>query len=85
PNGILEDNGHLISISQGDDDGTSIPDVDIQLYSVDFDGNAEWAKKMSFPAADTERARSIVNLPDGYLLMAQADFGILGTQICLIK
>ncbi len=85
-NSIVVDEGKIISISQGDDNGTSTTDVELHIYATDLDGTIDWAEKIDVIGVNvqSERTTSLVNLPDGYLIYGH--FSISGdNQLLLIK
>ncbi len=80
---LLVDNGNIINVSQGDNSGTSIMDVEVHLYSTDLDGNIAWAQNFDIPSGHTERISGLANLSDGYLIFG--DYTDIRPQLFLIK
>ena len=84
-NGLIEDNGRLVSISSGDNDGISTTDITMHLYATDLNGLVIWAKNMNLVGGNEERVQDIVNLPDGYLILGNYLSLTRGRQIYLVK
>ena len=71
---ILDDNG-LVVFGHGDGDGTATDVNELFVFKTDYDGNILWAREYDIPGSLTERARRIINLPDGYLCLGNHDVG----------
>ncbi len=66
---MTEDNGLVVF---GAGDSLEIPGQDFRLFlfRTDDDGELEWAKSFDVPGSNSEFAARLLNLPDGYLCLA---------------
>ncbi len=71
---ILDDNG-LVVFGHGDGDGTVTDVNELFIFKTDYDGNILWARQYDIPGSLSERARRMINLPDGYLCLGHHDTG----------
>jgi gliding motility-associated-like protein len=65
---IIEDDKIYTGL-HGDDDGTSVTNINIFLTRSDLDGNIEWVKKYDFPNYLITRVKAIYSVIDGFLIL----------------
>ena len=84
PNEIIEEGDNFIIFGAGDLDGTSTSNVSLFLYEINADGILQWAREYDIPGANTEAARRLLPVTDGYIILSGFREGSTG-KVAIIK
>jgi hypothetical protein len=66
---LIHENGELILVSSGDDNGGSATVTNFFLENYDLNGNQNWVRKYELAAFQNEWVEEIVSVSDGFVLL----------------
>ncbi len=65
---LLEDQS-IIVVGHGDDNGSSVTDVNSFVFKTDLQGELEWIRKYEIQELGGTNTREIVSMPDGFVIV----------------